>query len=361
MSKQLLKNIKVIELASVLAGPAVGMFFAELGATVIKIENQKTAGDITRTWRLPSEDAAAPISAYYASVNWQKKVMMLDLTDEKDKAILYEELKDTDILIANYRAASAQKLGVDYESLRQLKPDLIYGNITGFGEDSNRVAFDVVLQAESGFMYMNGQAESPATKMPVALIDILAAHQLKEGLLLALLQRAKTGEGAYVSVSLLEAAIASLANQATNWLMAGHIASRIGSKHPNIAPYGEIFITQDDKQIVLAIGNDKQFAQLCTLLNAEHLIVDSRFQHNVDRVKNRQVLEGLMQTAIGRFDADYLLKEALVRAIPLGQIRNMQEVFELPEAEAMVLEEEIDGQLTKRVRTIGFYIQYSVI
>jgi crotonobetainyl-CoA:carnitine CoA-transferase CaiB-like acyl-CoA transferase len=352
----LLKDIKVIELASVLAGPAVGMFFAELGATVIKIENKKTGGDVTRTWRLPAENKELGVSAYYASVNWQKKVMMLDLTMESERNKLYEELLDADVVIANYRATAAQKMGVDYESLRKIKPNLIYGNITGFGEDSNRVAFDVVLQAESGFMYMNGQPESPPTKMPVALIDILAAHQLKEGLLLALWQREKTGEGAYVSVSLLEAALSSLANQATNWLMAGHIASRIGSKHPNIAPYGEIFTTADGKQLVLAIGNDKQFTQLCELLAVPNLAEDARFQHNVDRVENRQILEQELQGAIEKLEAAYMLKEALARSIPIGQIRNMQEVFEMPEAEDMVLEEEVDGQLTKRVRTIGFQI-----
>jgi crotonobetainyl-CoA:carnitine CoA-transferase CaiB-like acyl-CoA transferase len=351
--------MKVIELASVLAGPAVGMFFAELGAEVIKIENSKTGGDVTRTWRLPSEEKNTPISAYYASVNWNKQVLFLDLTQETDRKKLYGLVADADVVIANYRAASAIKLGVDFETMKAINPKIIYGNITGFGEDSERVAFDVVLQAESGFMFMNGQADGPATKMPVALIDILAAHQLKEGLLYALWQREKSGKGAYVSVSLLEAALSSLANQATNWLMAGHIPARMGSLHPNIAPYGEIFESADKKLLVLAIGNDKQFAQLCKLLNIAELISDSRFEHNQQRVENRQSLEQFLQFAFSKLTAAYLLEESLKFAIPIGQIRNMKEVFELNEANAMILEEQNEGQLSKRMSSIAFEIKKS--
>jgi crotonobetainyl-CoA:carnitine CoA-transferase CaiB-like acyl-CoA transferase len=346
--------MKVIELASVLAGPAVGMFFAELGAEVIKIENSKTGGDVTRTWRLPSEDKNSPISAYYASVNWNKQVLFLDLTQETDRKKLYGLVADADVVIANFRAASAIKLGVDFETMKAINPKIIYGNITGFGEDSERVAFDVVLQAESGFMFMNGQADGPATKMPVALIDVLAAHQLKEGLLYALWQREKSGKGAYVSVSLLEAALSSLVNQATNWLMAGHIPARMGSLHPNIAPYGEIFESADKKRLVLAIGNDKQFAQLCKLLNIDELISDSRFENNQQRVENRQSLEQLLQLAFSKFTAAFLLEESLKFAIPIGQIRNMEEVFEMEEAVDMVLEEQNGNQLTKRIKSIAF-------
>ena len=142
------------------------------------------------------------------------------MSDQEDKARLHQLIKEADIVIANYKKSSAAKLGVDYTSLKAINPKLIYANLSGFGEESSRVAFDVVLQAESGFMYMSGQPGSPPTKMPVALIDILAAHQLKEGLLVALIKRIQTGKGSYLSSSLLGSAVASLANQATNWLMA---------------------------------------------------------------------------------------------------------------------------------------------
>jgi crotonobetainyl-CoA:carnitine CoA-transferase CaiB-like acyl-CoA transferase len=346
--------MKVIELASVLAGPSVGMFFAELGADVLKIENKKSGGDVTRSWKLSVEDPDSTISAYYASVNYHKKVVFLDLNEAADKDWLYNEIKDADMVIANYRQRAAEKLGVDYQTLKSFNPKIIYGNINGFGEDSDRVAFDVVLQAESGFMYMNGQAEGPPTKMPVALIDVLAAHQLKEGLLYALWQREKSGEGAYVSVSLLEAALSALSNQASNWLMAGHLPQRMGSKHPNIAPYGEFFKTKDVRQIVLAIGNDRQFLSLCKILNIPDLALDSKYADNFSRLKNRSELEQELEKAFLNYDAAYILDAAEKAAVPLGLIRNMQEVFELSTANDLILEETFEGTHTKRLKSLIF-------
>jgi crotonobetainyl-CoA:carnitine CoA-transferase CaiB-like acyl-CoA transferase len=346
--------MKVIELASVLAGPSVGMFFAEMGAKVIKIENKNTAGDVTRSWKLSSEDPESNMSAYYASVNYHKEVIFLDLNEIADRALLYEQIKDADIVIANHRTQAAKKLGIDYDTIKELNPAVIYGNITGFGEENDRVAFDVVLQAESGFMYMNGQADGPATKMPVALIDVLAAHQLKEGLLYALWQREKNGAGAYVSVSLIEAALSALSNQASNFLMAGHMPERMGSKHPNIAPYGEFFNTRDGKQIVLAIGNDRQFQNLCKLLEIPDLAESAEFINNFSRLKHREKLENELQIAFMKYDADYILENANKMSVPLGLIRNMKEVFEMQLANEMILEEEIEGVQTKRLKSLIF-------
>ncbi len=350
------KDLKVIELASVLAGPAVGMFFAELGAKVIKVENKKTGGDVTRSWRLPKEDKNAPVSAYYCAINWNKSVLFLDLSTAEDKAQLYALVETADIVIANYKKSSAQKMGVDYESLKAYNSKLIYANLSGFGEESNRVAFDVVLQAESGFMYMNGQPNTSPTKMPVALIDVLAAHQLKEGLLVALIQRMKTGKGSYVSTSLLESAVSSLANQATNWLMGGHIPQQMGSLHPNIAPYGELFETADKKQVVLSIGSNKQFQQLCRVLKREDLAKAKAYQTNGDRVSNRQELAVELQKTIQNIGSSLLLEQSHERQVPIGLVRNMQEVFELPETQDLILREDIDGQATQRVKTVVFKV-----
>lgn len=351
------KDLKVLELSSVLAGPAVGMFFAELGASVVKIENIKVGGDVTRTWKLATESKEAAVSAYYCAINWNKEVLMLDLDNPDDKNRVYNLAKEADIVIANYKKSSARKLGMDYESLKTLNPKLIYANISGFGEESERVAFDVVLQAESGFMYMNGQTDSPPTKMPVALIDILAAHQLKEGVLVALLQRYKTGKGSYVSVSLLEAAIASLANQATNWLISKKIPERIGSLHPNIAPYGEIFTTKDGKLLILAIGSNAQFAGLCECLNRLDLLQENIYKTNALRVENRQNLAGELTKSFSQFDANSLLQKCHEKFVPIGQVRNMQEVFEQETAKSMILEEVIDKIETKRVKTAVFEIK----
>jgi crotonobetainyl-CoA:carnitine CoA-transferase CaiB-like acyl-CoA transferase len=352
-----LHDLKVVELASVLAGPAVGMFFAELGAEVIKVENKTTGGDVTRSWKLPVEDPAAPYSAYYASVNWGKTVWMLDLNDPADRAQVLEAVRQADIVISNFRPDSARKLGMDYDSLQQINPRLLFGHITGFGDDNPLPAFDVVLQAEAGFLFMNGEPGGEPVKMPVALIDLLAAHQLKEGLLLALLRRERTGQGAFVSVSLLESAIASLANQATNWLMAGHIPQRMGSMHPNIAPYGDIFYTSDGKPVVLAIGNERQFEALCKQLGLPDLPQDERFGANAARVRHRAALCAELAPALHRFQRDELLRQLQAAGIPCAGIRNMQEVFELPAAQAMILEElSPEGILTRRPGTVAFKI-----
>ena len=358
MQEQFFKDLKVIELASVLAGPAVGMFFAELGAQVIKIENKKTGGDVTRRWKLPSENKDAKQSAYYSSVNWNKEAQLLDLSEENDKQAVYDLIKEADIVISNFKLASAQKMGMDYDVLKALNPSIIYAQLTAYGEHDERPAFDVVLQAEAGFLFMNGEPGGNPVKMPVALIDLLAAHQLKEGVLLALLHRYKTGKGSYVTASLFDAAIASLANQATNWLMAGHIPQRMGCMHPNIAPYGDIFQTKDNKSIILAVGTERQFQQLCQVLGAEQLTKEERFAVNIERVKNRVVLAKKLTPYIVEHNRDDLLNRLAKANIPAGGIRNMQEVFELPRANQLILEEKLaDGTQSKRVKTVAFQIK----
>ncbi|MGB1205459.1 MAG: CaiB/BaiF CoA transferase family protein [Chitinophagales bacterium] len=349
------KNLKVIELASVLAGPAVGMFFAELGATVIKIENKTTKGDVTRSWKLPTEDKNTNISAYYCSVNWNKESLFLDLKNAEDQQKVYDLIAEADIVIANFKHGDAEKLGMNYETIKAFQPNIIYGEITAFGKNEKRLGFDVVLQAEAGFMFMNGEAKGNIVKMPVALIDILTAHQLKEAILLALLKQQMTGKGSYVSVSLMETAIASLANQATNWLMGGHIPQRMGTLHPNIAPYGDIFCTLDEKLLVLAVGNDKQFSRMCDVLQQKDLVMDKRFLNNSLRVKNRAVLQAILKPLFANYLRDNVLNSLIENGIPAAAIRNMQEVFEQKIAQDMVLTQTLtDGTQTRCVKTISF-------
>lgn len=358
MTKQthpIFQDLKVIELASVLAGPSVGMFFAELGAKVIKIENKQAGGDVTRSWKLANEDKNHPFSAYYSSVNWGKESWLLDLKEVQDREKLFTEVESADIVIANFKTGSAEKLALDYPSLKKRKADLIYGEITGFG-DSKRIAYDVVLQAESGFLSMCGEPGRNPVKMPVALIDLLAAHQLKEGLLLALLGKERNGKGAKVSVSLYDAALASLANQATNYLMAGHIAQPMGTLHPNIAPYGECFACQAEKLIVLAVGNNKQFAALCQVLDLADLANDKRFTENHLRVKNRDELASKLEQAIKIWEREDLLEALISADVPAGAVRNMQEVLEKPEAQNNVLEEEKEGLKLKTLSGNAFVI-----
>lgn len=350
------KDLKIIELASVLAGPSVGMFFAELGAKVIKVENPKTKGDVTRSWKLASEDQHHPYSAYYSSVNWGKEVRMLDLTNDSDHKKLLKEIETADILISNLRPASAKKLGISHTQLKSTNPKLIYGEILGFRGES-RLAYDVVLQAECGFISMNGSEPGDETKWPLAIIDLFAAHQLKEGLLLALLEREKSGKAAYVSASLFESGMANLSNQATNWLMAQHIPQPMGSLHPNIAPYGETFSCKDGKQIILAVGSNKQFHSLCNCLEID-LMNDDRFKDNQSRVQNRTVMAELMKGSFRKYQRAELMEILINAAVPAGAIRNIKEVFELDKAQELIIEEDKEGRELRTVSGNAFKISF---
>lgn len=358
MSHNPLESLKVVELASVLAGPSVGMFFAEMGARVIKIENKKTGGDVTRSWKLASEDPKATVSAYFSSINYHKEYYFFDFEKSDDLAKVRREILDADIVIANFKRGSAEKFGLNYSSLRQLNPKLIYATISGFGEESDRVAYDLILQAESGFMSMNGTEDSGPVKMPVALIDVLAGHQLKEGILVALLERQNNQKGCKVHVSLFDSALASLVNQASNWLMNQHIPQRIGSKHPNIAPYGELFPTSDQRLVTLAVGSDQQFRKLCELLNSPEISDQELYRTNQQRVRNRESLALILVEKIGKFSSDVFLEKMHASLIPAALIKSMDEVFQNSETQKLILDEVIDGQETRRVRSNVFKITH---
>lgn len=352
MSRLPLQDLKIIDLSTVLAGPSVGTFFAELGARVLKIEHPKH-GDVTNTWRLQQESDLSKQSAYYASVNFKKENLKLDLTLAADYAVFKQEIQDADILLMNFKKGDDEKLKVRAKDLWPINPTLIIGQISGFGSQNDRIAYDLILQAESGFMSMNGTAESGPVKMPVALIDVLAAHQLKEGLLLALLQRGQ-GKGQMVSVSLYDAAICSLANQASNYLMAQQVPQRIGSLHPNIAPYGEIFETQDGQFITFAIGSDQHFDKLVAYLGLNELAKDPRFCANMERVKNREVLFKYIASVISMKTCSQIFSSLIELNVPVAKIKSLDEVFADPKAMSLVREEQINGQNTKRVSQIAF-------
>ncbi|MFN9319185.1 MAG: CaiB/BaiF CoA transferase family protein [Chitinophagales bacterium] len=348
------EGLKVVELASVLAGPMVGSFFSELGAEVLKIENSKTGGDLTRHWKLPSEDKSKLISAYYASANYRTSSLFLDLSKEADYLKALAAIKIADIVLVNFKPGDAIKLNLDYSLIKKINPTIIYAELTGFGQDDPRSAFDVVLQAETGFMSINGEKNARPLKMPVAFIDILAAHQFKEGILCAYIQRLKTNQGAKVSVSLYDSAIASLANQATNYLMADTIPARMGSEHPNIAPYGDLFQTLNGEWIVLAIGTDKQFTDLCWVLNSSHLSVSDKFETNAKRVIHRQELFIELDSIISQRTTKELEELFQSRKIPYGIVLDIKQVFDNTAAQKLIIEDEIDGHKAKRVKTVVF-------
>ncbi|MBL7805124.1 MAG: CoA transferase [Saprospiraceae bacterium] len=357
--EQFFEGLKVVEFASVLAGPAVGMFFAELGAEVIKIENKTAGGDMTRGWKLPGEDPQGQESAYFCSVNWGKKHLFLDLGDPEERQQALQLALEADVVITNFKPSSARRWGLDPASLRAQNTRLIVAQLNAFADpEDESPAFDVVLQAEAGFLYMNGEAGGAPVKMPVALIDLLAAHQLKEAILLALFRRERSGEGAIVSTSLFESAVASLANQAANYLMAGHIPQRLGTQHPNIAPYGDVFTAADDLPVLLAVGTERQFRQLCRVLELDDLPENPDFQTNSARVRHREALNALLALKIARHPAGELLHRLKTMGVPAACIRDMKAVFDLPEARAMVLRDTLpDGRTGQRVRTAAFHFE----
>lgn len=350
-----LKGIKVLELASVLAGPAVGTFLAELGAEVIKVENKRTGGDVTRSWKLPTEPEDQAHSAYFCSVNWGKRHLLLDLKTDEGHAEAMRLAAEADIIVSNYKPGDDVKLRLDYATVRKVNPNVIYGSINGYGADSPRAAFDVVLQAEAGFMSINGYADRPPLKFPLAIIDMLAAHQLKQGILLALYNRERTGMGCHVTASLFDAAISALGNYATNWLMGNDLAGRCGGTHPNICPYGDMLTCSDGHMVVLAAGTDHQFVELCHVLGCPDLPMDERFHTVQHRVANRDALMELLQDRAQHLTRDALLSELERNSVPAGAINRLDEALDLPLSKPMLLEgKEEDGSASVRPRQVAF-------
>lgn len=350
------KDLKVIELASVLAGPSAGMFFAELGAQVVKVENKRAGGDAVRAWRLPGETKQGP-SAYFCAVNYGKTYLPLDLKDPADRAHLVRLIADADIVLSNYREETARKLGLLYTDIAEVNPRVIHIGLDGFS-GSDKAAYDVVLQAETGWISMTGTDADHPAKLPVALIDILAGHQMKEAALLALISRERTGEGADIRVSLEKSSLAALANQATNYLMCSHVAAPIGTLHPNIAPYGDSFITADGKRTVTAVGSDDQFKKLCTVLGLKDVASDPRFRTNTDRTENREALSALLAAAFLRADAAHWDSALSAAGVPCGTVRRLDEVLESDVAKDMRLEDEIEGRKAVRLSGLGFSVNF---
>ena len=349
-------SLKILDLSSVLAGPQVGSFFSELGAEVIKIENKISKGDSTRQWRLEEEQGSGIISSYYASANYKKESIFLDLHSTEDYNTLRSLVKNSDIVISNYQLRVASKLLVDYASLKAINPKIIYAQLYAYDKDDIRPGYDLVMQAETGFMSMNGHEDGPSAKMPVAIIDLMAAHQLKEAILIALIKREKEAAGSLVEVSLYQSAIASLANQASNYLMAGHIPKKLGSLHPNIAPYGDEFTSKDKISFILAVGSDHQFQKLGKTLRNERLL-SSTFDHNSKRLSNRSKLNEVLQHEFGQLTFEEIDILLTTPKIPFCRVLSLDRVFKNNLAKDMILNHVIEGDAVKSVSQIAFTVK----
>jgi crotonobetainyl-CoA:carnitine CoA-transferase CaiB-like acyl-CoA transferase len=356
MLRRVFEPLKILELSTVLAGPLVGSFFAELGANIVKIENKKTNGDITRQWKNPLESKESNFSAYYSSVNYNKKLLFLDLTDESDYLIFKEELQSSDVVITNFQKKVATKLKMDIDSLFSIKSELIILQLNAYNYEDSRPGYDMVMQAETGYLSMSGISEDQPSKMPVAIIDILASHQMKEALLVGLIRKKEGALRQIIHVSLYQSGISALCFQAGNFLSTGYLPRPMGTQHPNIAPYGDIYQSRDKISFILAIGSNEQFAKL-----GETLICDEEFSNyfcsNEKRTKERNEMNREIQVYFDKYNWNEIEEKLSNSKIPFGKINGLDDVFENDLARAMVKPVDVgEGVVNYYMSNIAFEI-----
>lgn len=328
-----LAGLKVIELARILAGPWIGQTLADLGAEVIKVESP--AGDDTRRWGPPDialSGGKGSDAAYFHSCNRGKQSIVADFNNPGDLEVLRQLVADADVLVENFRVGSLARFGLDYPTLQELNPGLVYCSITGFGQDgpyAERAGYDAIIQAMSGLMSITGDAGGPPVKVGVAIADILSGLYGVIGIQAALTQRNKTGRGQQIDISLMDCMLASLANQNLNYLVSGQSPGRLGTAHPNIVPY-QVFATADG-YIMLAVGNDAQFDRLCQVLERPEIASNSRFATNAARVRHREELIHLLEQVFAERERDLLLHQLEQKLIPAGPVNTLAEAFEDPQ------------------------------
>jgi crotonobetainyl-CoA:carnitine CoA-transferase CaiB-like acyl-CoA transferase len=320
-----LAGIRVLDLSRVLAGPYCTMVLADLGADVIKLE-RPGVGDETRTWGPPFVGGEA---TYYLALNRGKRSIALDLADGRSRPAVERLVANADVVVENFRAGVAHRLGLDYEALKGLREDLIHCSITGFGsgrQPPDRPGYDFVAQAESGLMSITGQPEGPPTKVGVALIDVLAGIHAATAILAGLQGRQGTGEGRRVEVSLIDAGLASLINVAQAVLSTGLEAGRYGNAHPSIVPY-QPFETADG-WLAVAAANDGLWRSLCRALERPDLAADARYATNPSRVENRDELVGALGNTFRSRSAEEWLARLAEHGVPAGKVRGVREGFD---------------------------------
>lgn len=329
-----LAGIKVLELARILAGPWIGQTLADLGAEVIKVESPQ--GDDTRSWGPPFlERQGERTAAYFHGANLGKSSIVCDFNDPADIKRIRALAKEADVLVENFKVGGLAKYGLDHESLSRLNPRLVYASVTGFGQDGPRAAepgYDFLIQGMSGIMDLTGEKQGEPQKVGVAWIDIFTGLYGVVGVLAALQERSRSGLGQRVDLSLMDAGVAVLANQAMNYLVGGAVPHRMGNAHPNIVPY-QVFPTRDG-HLIIACGNDRQVAALLRLLGLGDHADDPRFSSNAARVANREVLCAMIagQTALrGKAELIAALREA---GVPGGPINTVAEALADPQIQA---------------------------
>lgn len=332
-----LTGLRVLDLSRILAGPWASQCLADLGAEVIKVE-RPGRGDDTRQWGPPwlrdNGGKESRESAYFLSANRGKHSVTIDISQTRGAELVRELVKHCDVLLENYKVGGLKKYGLDYDSLAAINPGLVYLSITGFGQDGpyqQRPGYDFMIQAMGGLMSITGEPDSSGgmpEKVGVAVADIFTGLYAVIAVQAALLERQRSGRGQYIDLALFDVQAAVLANQAANYLVGGIVPQRLGNAHPNIVPY-QAFATRD-AHIILAVGNDSQFAAFCQLVE-EDWASDERFSTNAARVANREVLCAMIAGHLARHEKSWWLQELEARNIPCGPINNIAEVYNDPQ------------------------------
>ena len=329
-----LAGLRVLELARILAGPWAGQILADLGADIIKVERQG-AGDDTRAWGPPfvaAADGGNLGAAYFHCANRGKRSIELDFESEDGRRIVRKLAARSDILIENFKVGGLAKFGLDYASLAAVNPRLIYCSVTGFGQTgpyAARAGYDLMAQGMGGFMSLTGAPDGEPTRAGVPIADIFTGVYSVVGILAALAEREKTGRGSHVDTALVDAQVGVLGNQALNYLVSGTLPERIGNSHPNIVPY-QVFPVADG-HVIIASGNDGQFAKLCGVLGEPGLAQDQSYKTNSDRVMNRAKLVAHLSGLTSRFARADILAALEAVNVPAGPINNLDDVFSDPQ------------------------------
>ncbi len=362
-----LSGLTVLDMSRVMAGPSCTMMLADLGARVIKVE-RAGRGDDTRQFGPPflkDEDGNdTSESAYYLSANRGKESLTLNFARPDGQKIVRALAARADILVENYKVGDLAKHGLGYDDLREDHPGLIYCSITGFGQTgpySNRAGYDFLVQAMGGLMSVTGNPDGAPGGGPlrvgIPISDLLTGLYATVAILAALAHRQKTGEGQFIDISLLDSTVATLFNQALNYLATGEEPGRIGNAHPNIVPY-QAFATADGN-LVVAIGNDTQFVRFCEVIGMPEVPLDPRFENNVERVRNRDKLVPLLAEAMARRGSREWLEVLEAAGLPCGPINTLEQVFSHPQVAARDMKIEMAHPLSGTVTLVGSPLKLS--
>lgn len=354
-----LAGIKVLDLSRVLAGPWSGQMLGDLGAEVIKVE-QPGQGDDTRKWGPPFLEDGSRDSAYYLCANRNKRSVAIDLSRPEGQDLVRQLAAQADIVLENFRVGGLAKYGLDYASLKAVKPDLIYCSITGFGQtgpDKDKGGYDFLIQGMSGLMSVTGDADGHPLKVGIPVSDLTTGLYATISILAALQHRNRTGEGQHIDLALLDAQMALLANQGSNWLNGGAEPRRMGNQHPTIVPYQDFACADGD--IIIALGNDRQFRDLVAVLGLPEMASDPRFAASAQRSDNRDAMFALINPAIARWQSDDLLAALEAAKLPCGKINTIPQALVQPQTVARELVHEIARDDGTPVRFVGYPGKFS--